>query len=85
MSNTFAGLIKPEGRRSATSPQYKSAIDMESGTFVSSYREEKSEKRKQQAREKVMTWIKRIAGCVAFLVALEYGSKYLFGHFHLRF
>jgi hypothetical protein len=85
MSNAVAGLIKPEGRRgSIASPEYKSAIDVESGTFVSSYKEEKIAKRKRQARERVVTWIMRIAGGVAFLVVLEYGSKYLFGHFHVQ-
>lgn len=88
MSRTVAGLIKPEGRRlvppSSSTHPYKSAIDAESGTFVSSYREEKNEKRRQQSREWVATWIKRVVGVAVFLVALEYGSKYFFGHFHLR-
>jgi nitrite reductase/ring-hydroxylating ferredoxin subunit len=85
MSNASAGLIKPEGRRSSVaSPKYKSAIDVESGAFVSSYKVEKIARRRQQARERVATWVMRIAGGAAFLVALEYGSKYLFGNFHLR-
>ena len=85
MSNTYAGLIKPEGRLHVTSPKYKSAIDMESGTFVSSYKEEKNEKRRQQNRERVVKWIKWIVGIAVFLVVLEYGSLHFFGHFHFRF
>jgi hypothetical protein len=88
MSSTVAaGLIKPGGRRlvpPSSHPPYKSAIDVESGTFVSSYKEEKNEKRRQQSREKAATWIKRVAGVAALLAALEYGSKYFFGHFYLR-
>lgn len=91
---TMTGLSKPETQRQrgtnnvAITHQSQRAnnIDnsMENGTsslFVSSFHEEKRVKNAQQTYDKRILWIRRILGTVLFLVILEYGSIWLFGHF----
>jgi hypothetical protein len=87
----MTGLLKPETQRQrgsnvAIHHSQRANIDnsMENGTsllFVSSFHEEKNVKSQQQTYEKRILWIRRILGTALFLLILEYGSIWMFGHF----